>query len=116
MASDNQPVKVWQPDYKPFMHGGDVHQPMACMITPDEVINLGKGIRIGVFNYPKGGRVVFEMTSGGVVGDHVGAVMKDFAKAEPRVMRQQIADAKEQGAKARMVSIEEFFAKRGKSK
>lgn len=109
MPPKEKSVRVWRPNYAPFILGGDVNQPVCTNLVPDEVLNLGKGVRVGVFNHPRGGRVVFEMSSGGVVGQNVNTVRNDFETGATRVIRQQILDAVEQGKKARMVDIEEFF-------
>ncbi len=88
--------------------GGDCYQPVSCMVTPDEIHDLGNGIAIGSVTY-NGKTIVFDIKSGGYCGDSIEGVKKDFAEAPVEVVQEQIANAIKQGKAAILVDPEIFF-------
>lgn len=100
--------KIWKPTYQPFIMGGYVHGAIYFNVVPNSTYNLAEGIDVGVVNY-YGKTAVFELTSGGVVGDSLEEVKNDFATAKSHILAGQIEKATEEGKRATKVTMQEFF-------
>ena len=104
---------VWKRTYSPFVMGGNVNRNIKTEINENDftIIDLGKGFK-GIFIEKGKSKGVYEIESGGLIGDTVQDVKEDIAACEDiSFMRKQIEEAKEEGAKAVVVSNEEFFGR-----
>ena len=104
---------VWKRTYSPFVMGGNVNRNVKTEINENDftIIDLGKGFK-GIFIEKGKSKGVYELESGGLIGDTVQNVKEDIAACEDvSFMRKQIEEAKEEGAKATVVSNEDFFGR-----
>lgn len=102
--------KVWRPNYTPFMMGGNVYTPACITVHESEVKlhRLARGITVGVIRHNQTTKV-FEIKSGGIVGDSLAAVKKAFSKTTRAFIMRQIALAKREGASAKAMDRDQFF-------
>lgn len=102
-------VKVFTRDYRPFILGGDVHQPMAAEIAASGPYALGKGFSGYLIKSPKGKTFIAEATTGALVGPTLEEVRADIKAGKKSVMTKQVEQARELAARARTVSANEFW-------
>ena len=108
-------IKIWTEDYSPFIMGGDVFQPIATRVIPESSFTINK-IKLHVIRNQKTGQYhIAESVTGAFVGhgktakDAIGQVTRDLASADPAIVRQQIAHAKERVKETRELSPEKFW-------
>jgi hypothetical protein len=104
-------MRVWTEAYSPFICGGDVNAPISAEVEVGEPICLDYGIIVYLVPSPKGEIFVAESTTGAFVGTSLERVRKDIATADPKVMRNQLAKAKERVQKATVLTKEKFWAR-----
>jgi hypothetical protein len=112
MSEEHQKHDFWTYEYRPFVMGGSVWQPMVTELECIGPFDLGKGYE-GYFavDPSTGITLVCESQSCGIVGNFIEQVAKDIAEGDDEVMKKQVYDAilKYQGA--RRVAPEEFWKK-----
>ena len=92
---------------RPFIMGGKTRGFMKTFVTipKSEIVDLAKGFEGFVCN-----GMVFELESGGYVGDSLSAVIDDINSCDDiSVMRGQVSQAIHDRETAQNVSSEEFF-------
>jgi hypothetical protein len=102
-------IKIWTKDYRPFILGGNVHQPMATEAEASGPFALGKGYEGYVVLSPLGESFVAESKTGALVGPTLNEVRADIKKAKKSVMKKQIIEAQESVKAARIVDPAEFW-------
>jgi hypothetical protein len=102
-------IKIWCSSYRPFICGGDVNQPLATKMSAEGPMDLGKGVKAYLVKAANGKQYVVDAASHGIVGDSLEQVRKDVAKADIKVIRRQIKEAKERGKTAKFVTAEKFW-------
>ena len=104
---------IWKRTYSPFVLGGSVYRNIKTEINENDfaILDLGKGFK-GIFIENGKSKGVYELESGGLIGDTVQEVKEDIVACEDiSFMRKQIEEAKEEGTKATVVPNEEFFGR-----
>lgn len=97
---------IWKRKYNPFLMGGKINENIKTEVDDYEVIDLGKGFK-GIYIEGIG---VFELESGGLVGDTIQQVRNDiFNCNDILLMKEQIDKAKLERDNAIIVTTEEFF-------
>ena len=104
-------IKVWTKDYRPFIMGGDCHQPMACEVKATGPFPLGKGYKGYLIFSPRGKTFVVESKTGALVGSTIDEVKNDIKNAKPEFIKNQIKEAVIQSKKARKVEESYFWEK-----
>lgn len=102
-------MRVWRPSYNPFAFG-NCHRNISTTISDNlKKEDIGLGFKAVVIEY--GNKTyVFEVESGGLVGNSLEDVREDIkACGNVELMKKQVYDATLLGAKAVEVSFEEFF-------
>lgn len=101
---------IWTQAYNPFIMGGDVNAPMGCRIEVGEAVDAGKGFKVHVVRAPRGRTYVIEATTGGIIGNDLGAVQKDILECEDQnFMRRQVHNARAEMAKVFEVKPKKFW-------
>lgn len=97
---------IWKRMYNPFLMGGKTNENIKTEVDDYEVIDLGKGFK-GIYIEGTG---VFEVESGGLVGDTIQQVRNDISDCtDILLMKKQIDRARLERDDAIMVTNEEFF-------
>lgn len=100
---------IWKRAYNPFVFGGKTNYNIKTEIVGVPVVNLGKGFK-GVYIEKNGIAGVYEVESGGLVGDTIQEVINDIESCDDiELMRAQIERAKKELETAKEVSNEDFF-------
>ena len=100
---------IWKRTYNPFRMGGYAHSNIKTQIKDYTIIELGKGFK-GIFIEKNGKSGVYELESGGLVGNTIQEVMNDIENCNDiSFMNRQILEAKKELDMAIEVSNEEFF-------
>lgn len=100
---------IWKRAYNPFVFGGNTHYNIKTEMVDAPVIELGKGFK-GIFVEQNGVTGVYELESGGLVGDTIQEVINDIELCDDiELMKKQIEEAKKELETAKEVSNEEFF-------
>jgi len=101
--------KVWMPNYRPFILGGDCRAPIVVEIDVAGEYDLGLGYSGWLIISPNGKTFVAESETGAIVGNTITEVRQDIATADPEIIRKQIENAKITVSKAYIGTIEEFW-------
>ena len=109
-------IKIYVRAYEPFRAGAHPYRfKLTKMPRPEVKYQFAKGIEVYFIKGPPGKSIVVEVTSGGVVGNTLEEVQKDFKNAPPQVTREQIAKHikffKNESMHTDPVSNEEFWDK-----
>lgn len=97
---------IWKRTYNPFLMGGKINKNIKTEVDDYEVIDLGKGFK-GIYIERSG---VFELESGGLVGDTIQQVRNDISDCnDVMLMRNQIDKTKLERENAIIVTNEEFL-------
>jgi len=89
-----QPRLIWTEGYRPFIFGGSCYYPLMTTVDCEGPFDLGKGYLGWVTYSPLTGNCyVAEDTTGAIVGHSITAVRKDIKEGDPKVMREQVANA-----------------------
>ncbi len=96
----------------PFILGGDCNKwhPTGCIVDVTGPFDIGKGIKVFKAASPFYTEHFIDAESGGIIGDDLEQVKRDVEAADPKVMKQQIKEAKEQASKALKISPDKFWA------
>lgn len=97
---------IWKRRYEPFRIGGNPNRLIKTEVKGYDPIALPKGFQ-AIFIEGEG---VFELSSGGLVGDSIETVAADICASDDLdYMKSQIVIAQKERDKATLVSNEEFF-------
>lgn len=100
---------IWKRTYDPFRLGGSLHYNIKTEVNGYPIVELGKGFK-GIFIEQNGKSGVYELESGGLIGDTIQDVMDDINACDDiSFMNKQIIEAKKELESAKEVSNEEFF-------
>ena len=103
---------IWTTGFRPFIMGGNVNAPLAAKVEVGKPVKLSKDISVFVVKSPLTGEThVADADSGALVGTSLKSVREDVRTGDKKVMKKQIAEAKEQFKKAVMLEPEEFWKK-----
>ena len=102
-------MEIWTLQYRPFIMGGDVHQPVKCDVEVDGPHDLGGGYQGYIATAPDGRTFVAEATSGAIVGPTLDEVRRDISQADPAVMAKQVAQGLSDRATAPILAPDEFW-------
>lgn len=103
---------IWKRITQPFVMGGSVNRKAKTEISDDLVkpVDLGKGFKGFVLEHD-GKTGVYELTSGGLVGDTLEDVKADIDTCDdPAIIQAQIDKAVRERDEARLVSNELYFS------
>jgi len=103
-------MKIWTEAYRPFLMGGDVNAPIWTEMELRDLIDIGHGLQAYLIVAPDGRTHVAESVTGALVGTDIDQVREDLEAADPKVVRQQIEDAKERVKKADYIEPEQFWS------
>lgn len=99
---------IWKREYAPFRVGGQLRRAIKTTVEGHSIVDLGRGFK-GIYISGEG---VFELESGGLVGNTITDVMQDIELCnDVGFMKKQIEIAKAECEKASEVSNKIFFAK-----
>lgn len=101
---------VWTKAYRPFLMGGDVHQPVGIEVTVYNPVSLGRGYKGHLITAPNGRTFVAEATTGAFVGPTFEAVKQDIKTGDPKLMKQQMKDAAAMRVKVDVITPAEFWS------
>ena len=102
-------LRIWTEACHPF-NFGDVHAPVSTKVEVGPPIDLDHGIQVYLIAAPNGQTYVAESVTGAFVGICIEDVREHVAESDPKVMKQQIEDAKERVKKARPLDPEDFWS------
>lgn len=103
-------MKVWKQQYEPFRFGGKLTMPISTEVSDDfPRFDLGKGFS-GILILYNNKSYVFEVQSGGLIGDSLDSVRADIENCQDiGFMQEQVEEAAELRDEAVKVTYEEFF-------
>ena len=102
-------IMIYTEAYSPFIFGGDVRRPIACKTKAYMgPYKLGKGFE-GYLLQVNGKSYIAEKTTGALVGPSLEAVMKDIKTGKKSVMKEQVKQAKQRAAYAKIINEAEFW-------
>ena len=97
---------IWKRTCDPFRMGGRANRNIKTEVNGYPVIELGKGFK-GIFIEGHG---VFELESGGLIGDTIQDVVNDIAACDDiSLMNKQVNEACKEMENATVVTNEVFF-------
>lgn len=102
-------IRVWTQAYRPFIMGGDVHQPVCTELDCTAAIEVAKGVYVHGVISPRGKAYFVESQSGGIVGDDFDTVKEDANSAPIEEILQQLQEQTKRGQKACPITPEEFW-------
>jgi hypothetical protein len=102
---------IWKRRYEPYRMGGSLLYNIKTQVNGHPIIELGKGFK-GIFVEQNGESGVYELESGGLVGDTIQDVIADINVCDDiSFMQQQIESCKKELETAKEVTNEEFFSR-----
>ena len=104
-------VQVYTLAYFPFTMGGNVWQPIACVVDATGPYAIGRGYRAYVVTAPNGETFVAEAETGAFVGPSLKQVRREVRAGDPAEMDRKIAKSRTDAANARAISADEFWRK-----
>lgn len=100
---------IWKRTYNPFSVGGKVINNIKTKVDDFSVIELSKGFK-GIYIEMNGKSGVYELESGGLVGETIEQVNLDINTcSDIELMKSQITESKKELEAAKEVLNEEFF-------
>ncbi len=105
-----QKIKVWTLGYSPFIMGGNVNAPIMAEVEALGPFDLGKGYSGYLVTSPTGKTFVAESETGAFVGPDIESVRADVRDADPKVMWEQVEEAKKLLVDVRYLSPKEFWS------
>lgn len=102
-------LRVWTHAYRPFIMGGNTNRPVATCVEVIEEKQTGK-ITLFSFKTPKGAIRVAEKLTGAIVGDSIESVEKDLLNSDPKLIEDQLQQAKLYSEQAETLDSEAFFS------
>jgi hypothetical protein len=100
-------LTVFTKAYQPFVMGGKTNYHIGTELEVGDPVSLGDNIQGHLVTSPDGKTFVAEASTGAFVGTDLETVKKDLAAADPEIVKQQLADAKQVDIK--IVSKEKFW-------
>lgn len=84
---------IWTEAYRPWIMGGDVHQPVGTEVGECEYVTV-EGIALLIVTAPDGRTAICDEASGAIVGSNLNEVASHIEDGDPGVMQKQLADAR----------------------
>lgn len=112
MAVTKKEIRIWTRAYQPMRMGGDVHAPVATTVEALGPFDLGRGLEGYLATDPQGRTAVAEAETGALIGPTIEAVAEDVSTADPKIVDDQMAWARNMAARAEDVPPEEFWSRR----
>lgn len=106
----NPTVLAWIPRYRPFIMGGDVHQPAKAELVVEEMIDLGRGFFAAKVKAPNGKDFYVETVCGAFLGDDLNMILEDVKQGNVAVMWDQINRGTIQRDKAELINSDPFWS------
>ena len=101
-------MRIWTRAYRPWIHGGDVHQPIICDVDVTGPYEAGSH-QLFIARSPNGTVFIAEGETGAIVGGDLAEVTNDIVAAELVVIEKQMIWARSQVTKTAEVTREEFW-------
>lgn len=107
-----QRIKIWTFQEMNF-RGLPAKAPVCVHVDAEGPFEVGNGWSAYVVTAPNGRTFIAEALTGALVGDSLEEVRADMASADPIILAQQEAMARETGPKAFEIDLDEWWSKLG---